>query len=81
MRSSDAFRRVTLASAVALCVAAGLPGGAASAPATVSFAMRPIYSGNGRRALPPFCVSSPSTLRWRNFGSIFHVFPKGLGLD
>jgi hypothetical protein len=37
----------------------------------------PSFSGNGSRSLPPFRVSTPSTMFWRNTGDIFQTFPKG----
>lgn len=60
-------------------VAAMLSAVASGAADNARAAGGPVFSGNGGRALPPFRVAAPSTLRWTNSGAIFQLFPKGLG--
>jgi hypothetical protein len=52
---------------------------AAARPSESATAAQPKFSGNGGKSLPPFRVTRPSTLRWKNSGAIFQIFPKGLG--
>ena len=62
--------------ALALCALIAASVGTARAAST-STAGR-IFRGNGGETLPPFRVSTPSTLFWANNGGIFQVFASGL---
>jgi hypothetical protein len=66
--------------ATSLAAAGYAPAGSSVSGAQARAADRS-FSGNGGRSLPPFRVTTPSTLFWRAGGGIFQIFSAGLSND
>ena len=67
------LRGVVLAILLAILSTAG----ASAVRTRASSETERIFRGNGGETLPPFSVSSTSTLFWTNNGGIFQIFPAG----